>query len=705
MYDSLKKFILDNIEPLDEFHYEELFRLTVARRNTYSYYTIDLSTSENQDYPIRKITIYYLYNADLKFSNYELKAIVVQISQNTQQKTFHQFDISKDNELKSLLNEAKISHEIAHKSFANRRIFAQDWDNLSNYSTATHNFYSSTHKIIAEKASKNINSNIRKIHLYAFGTGTGEDLNATVTRLKDSHPHAEITGFGYDLSKENIKICQDKFDKQYTFKQMDLSEINHLIKKIQENSAIPDTFVAVIGSGFFTSNILNDSLIATQILIAIYRFVDLVIASGLRPILFTQKIAKKIGWQTELTTELVDNEDSTNKNDESSSRCFYVLKKPAFIPVPNIKNGQLDLSFNGNPYEAVKNMSENARNQVIVLNVAFTGMLSPYSNDSQTTNFINQFKNLTQIVVDWSEREFAKTILVKNHIKINLVTKSYLLHLHFGGLSHQYNEVFWLPDSLKRVSNIPALENIDDFFTFFEENKAYPLSFLQDNIPKFEELTRNALNDNVHAMFFLAIAFEYSQYCNGWPYNNTSLSIIFWRMLKAAGYDFGNHLAYLEKNHIYFVSEVDTTNNLIYSAIWKILSEHPNSNKTLITVKTISSNVTNIIQNHPLWQQSTPTDMKVLFDQSLTKLINISKALSLIEKFKVYPKKFGIMISAVFDYIPDEILKEHGITCEDFKITRKKTNDYEVHIFIKPEYIAEYLKQSTSNPSLQMKFG
>lgn len=256
------------------------------------------------------------------------------------------------------------------------------------------------------------NSN-QKIVIIDVGTGHGDSLDQTITTLKEKYPSLEFFGLGIEPCKENYEIAQEKHGKKYKFEKKNCEELANVFKEYFLKNEFENAIFIGTCSGFLTRETTKNTLKALFFLQLMYRYFDFLIILGLTPILFNEKIAKRIGWMGEFYNYNIIPKFQVTNNANLEKQSNGLGK------TPKIKHNHLNLAMHANPIQILKHYRELGNSGDITsidISLAF------FTEDEIKQISLNLPANLNNIIISGTEKwasQFKEAL--KNHSSIRLI--------------------------------------------------------------------------------------------------------------------------------------------------------------------------------------------------------------------------------------------------------------------------------------------
>lgn len=374
-------------------------------------------------------------NGKKETNRYSTYSIVVEISQKSKEKSIYILPFTYSNILRDLSLLLNIAPENAFKLPSEELISDSEWTGLAIYDEETTSIYEAIHAEIANAAFDLLISQVvpkTPIIIIDIGTGTGKALHSIQQKID---PHFMTRPIGIDLNETNITLAKNNFP-QYSFYQVNAEDIANFA---QDNIPLahPDSvnpFVLVIASGFLTRKVTANTIAAANILQQFSRFADAAIIASITDVLFTKRIAKRIGWLPQILC---------NRATAGSEKVTYVLRKNS--TVPQLFSQHLDLSLHGNPQELVqyrllkasKRTSEFRLKDITTLDLG----LAHICHLKEIVNLLNCLPKLRTIYVSGKENWYSDLIsyLKEKDSRIKVISNPnyYLTNQELNTFSHQ----------------------------------------------------------------------------------------------------------------------------------------------------------------------------------------------------------------------------------------------------------------------------
>lgn len=317
-------------------------------------------------------------------------SIVIDITQRSKEKSLFTLSYTHANSIHNLSLLLNVAPENAFKLPNEVFLSNREWDSLSLYTEETTSIYETLHEEMADAALNLLISQIsseKPVIIIDVATGTGNALHSVQRKLD---PHFITRSIGIDLNTKNIALAKKNFP-QYDFFQVNAENVYRFA---QEKIALAQAdgtnpFVLVIASGFLTRKVTANTIIAANIIQQFSRFADAAIITGITDVLFTKRIAKKIGWLPQVLHS-------------KAGSSLYVLSKN--LSHYQLSSTHLDLSLHGHPVDLVQHKVLNEhREKVTTLDLG----LAYICPGDEVVNLLSCLPKLTTICVSGKENWYS----------------------------------------------------------------------------------------------------------------------------------------------------------------------------------------------------------------------------------------------------------------------------------------------------------
>ncbi len=303
----------------------------------------------------------------------------------------------------SFLTLRKIEYNIdVEQAFRNKGRTALPWKICASEIMANFDeFYSALHIVLAQYlVNKLKEEKVNCVKLFAFGTGDGNDITTALKALMNHHILA--TGIGFDFHKESIALAQKKQAEQKIslpclFKEGNTENLLNLVTAEKSNAIFSKqtgkSKTVIMFCGALTRRVLNSTIDGLAVIQQAHRCSDLVFSTGLEETLFTNTIAKRCGWHSQILSI---------HPPERMKRSLYILKKPTLLERKESlkkklqkKPEVLNLAMSADPVGDLRLLKDSDTTKVRVINLSWAYLLESDIEILMKENLLQKFPNVT----------------------------------------------------------------------------------------------------------------------------------------------------------------------------------------------------------------------------------------------------------------------------------------------------------------------